>query len=247
MAYDTGRVFATGLAYLIIYYITQPGPANKLMLTYGNITLSLAKIIQVEPTTPMIALTWMIGSRCNYDCMYCPSELHDKTSRHPDLKKLKTAWQSFYQKTKNQQLPYKISFTGGEVTANKSFLPLIEYLTNGEFDIGQLIVTTNGSASLTYYKKLALLVDAISFSTHSEFIEEKTFFDKVSTINSIMIRPAKSFHLNIMDEFWNQDRIELYKAWCIKHNISHAINIINYEQGTRTYPIMQGTYNLEQV
>jgi MoaA/NifB/PqqE/SkfB family radical SAM enzyme len=209
--------------------------------------MTQAKIIQVEPTTPMLVLTWMIGSRCNYDCMYCPAELHDKTSAHPDLEQLKKAWQSLYQKTKDQHLPYKISFTGGEVTANKSFLPLIEYLTTGKFDIGQLIVTTNGSASLTYYKKLAQLVDAISFSTHSEFIDEGKFFDKVLKINSLMIRPKKSFHLNIMGEFWNYDRIELYKAWCIKHNISHSINTINYNQGTRDYPIMQGVYNLEQV
>ena len=179
--------------------------------------------------------------------MYCPSELHDKTSRHPDLEKLKTAWQSFYQKTKDQQLPYKISFTGGEVTANKSFLPLIKFLKNNGFNISQLLITTNGSASLNYYKQLAMLTDAISFSTHSEFIDEGKFFDKVLKINSLMIRPKKSFHLNIMDELWNQNRVELYKAWCIKHNISHAINIIDYNRGTRTYPIMQGTYNLEQV
>ena len=209
--------------------------------------MTQTKIIRVEPTIPMISLTWMIGARCNYDCMYCPSELHDKTSSHPDLEKLKTAWQSLYQKTKEQQLPYKISFTGGEVTANKSFLPLIEYLTTGEFDIGQLIVTTNGSASLNYYKKLARLVDAISFSTHSEFIEEKTFFNKALVINSMMIRPEKSFHLNIMNEFWNQDRIELYKSWCQEHNVGYSINTIDYSVQTRTDPILQGIYNLEQV
>ena len=206
-----------------------------------------AKIIRVEPTTTMISLTWMIGSRCNYDCMYCPAELHDKTSVHPDLEQLKTVWQSLYQKTKDHQLPYKISFTGGEVTANKSFLPLIEYLTSGEFNIGQIIITTNGSASLNYYKKLANLVDAITFSTHSEFIEEKLFFDKVLKINKLMVRPKKSFHLNIMDEFWNQDRINLYKSWCKVHNVSYSMNKINYDMQTRSSPLLQGVYDLEQV
>ena len=209
--------------------------------------MTVNKIVRVEPTTPMISLTWMIGSRCNYDCMYCPAELHDATSKHPDLKQLMAVWDSFYLKTKHIGLPYKISFTGGEVTANKSFLPLIKFLKNNDFNIGQLLVTTNGSASVNYYKQLAMLTDAISFSTHSEFINEGKFFDKVLKINSLMIRPQKSFHLNIMDEFWNQDRIELYKAWCVNHDISHSINIIEYDQGTRTYPIMQGTYNLEQV
>jgi molybdenum cofactor biosynthesis enzyme MoaA len=81
--------------------------------------------------------------------MYCPPELHDMTSAHPDLDKLKSAWASLYNKTQHLSLPYKISFTGGEVTANKQFLPLIEYLKS-EFNIGQIFVTTNGSASLTY-------------------------------------------------------------------------------------------------
>jgi hypothetical protein len=107
-------------------------------------------------------------------------------------------------------------------------------------------VTTNGSASLNYYKKLARLVNAISFSTHSEFIEEKTFFNKVLAIDSIMIRPEKSFHLNIMNEFWNQDRIELYKNWCQQHNVGYSINTIDYSSQTRPDPILQGTYNLEQ-
>ena len=205
------------------------------------------KIVRVEPTVPMISLTWMLGARCNYDCMYCPTELHDTTSGHPSLTQLKQVWQSLYTKTKHIGLPYKISFTGGEVTANKSFLPLIEYLRGESFDISQLLVTTNGSASLNYYKQLSNLVDAISFSIHSEFINESKFFDKVLKINSLMIRPQKSFHLNIMDEFWNQERIALYKSWCNKHNISYSINKINYDIQTRSNPTMQGIYNLEQV
>ena len=135
----------------------------------------LHKIINVRPTDSMISLTWMIGSRCNYDCMYCPTELHDNVSAHADLEKLKTAWHSMHEKTSDLGLPYKISFTGGEVTANKSFLPLIEYLQSGKFNIGQLLVTTNGSASQNYYRRLSQIVDCISFSTHSEFFNEKDF------------------------------------------------------------------------
>jgi MoaA/NifB/PqqE/SkfB family radical SAM enzyme len=205
------------------------------------------KIIRVEPTDSYIMLTWMIGSRCNYDCMYCPTELHDATSKGPEFEKLKLAWDSFYFKTKHIGLPYKISFTGGEVTAIKSFLPLIEYLRSDHFNLAQLLVTTNGSASVNYYRRLAELVHAISFSTHSEFFNEQEFFNKVKEIDQIMIRPERSVHVNIMDEYWNQDRIELYKSWCTKHNISYSTNLVDYDRQTRTQPIMQGTYNLEQV
>jgi organic radical activating enzyme len=207
-------------------------------------TLRNPIIIKVEPTVATVSLTWMIGARCNYDCMYCPTELHDMTSSHPNLEKLKDVWESFYKKTQEQNLPYKISFTGGEVTANKSFLPLIKYLQSGKFNIHQIFITTNGSASLRYYQQLAQLVSGISFSTHGEFIKEQEFFTKVAAINQLMIRPERSCHVNVMNEFWNKSRIELYTKWLTDHNISYSVNEINYIDQTRMYPILQGTYNL---
>ena len=207
----------------------------------------LEKIIRVEPTTSLISLTWMIGSRCNYNCMYCPSDLHDSTSKHPDMEKLKTTWNNFYKKTKHIGLPYKLSFTGGEVTANKSFLPLIEYLTAGNFDIKQIFITTNGSASENYYLRLSKLVTGISFSTHSEFFNEAEFFAKVHKINSVMIRPEKSVHVNIMDEYWNQDRILLYQSWLDKNNISNSINKIDYPNDNQIIPIIKGIKNIESI
>ena len=189
----------------------------------------------------------MIGARCNYDCMYCPKDLHDDTSPHPHLQKLQTAWQSFYSKTRNTELPYKISFTGGETTANKSFLPFIQYLRAGNFNIGQLLVTTNGSASERYYLQLATLVDAISFSTHSEFFNETEFFSKVISVNNIMIRPEKSVHVNIMDEFWNRNRMQIYTDFLSTNDISYSVNTIDYSQQTRSVPILQGKLNLDKI
>jgi MoaA/NifB/PqqE/SkfB family radical SAM enzyme len=186
------------------------------------------KIVRVEPAVPTVSMTWMIGSRCNYACSYCPPELHDDTSPHPDLDKLKQVWQNFYSKTQHTGLPYKISFTGGEVTANKSFLPLIEYLRS-DFDISQIVVTTNGSASTAYYLRLAELVDAISFSTHSEYWDEHKFFSTVTAVNEVMIRPKKSCHVNIMDEAWNRTNFLRYQELLNRHNVSNSINLIRYD------------------
>jgi len=208
----------------------------------------LEKIIQVTPTTPIISLGWMIGPRCNYACVYCPPELHDMTSKHPDLEKLKQVWNNFYNKTKHLGLPYKISFSGGEVTANKSFLPLVEYLRENEFNINQILLTTNGSASLKYYQHLSTLVDAISFSTHSEFFDEKEFFSKVKKINELMIRPEKSVHVNVMDEWWIPDRVVLYQKWLTDNNISHSVNRIHYSGDRRKIMLSaKGVKNIEQL
>lgn len=207
--------------------------------------LQLGKIISVQPVPEYFSITWMLGSRCNYDCMYCHADWHDMTSRPHDLETLKTVWKNIYSKSHTRRLKYKISFTGGEVTANKNFLPLVEWLRSEYNDIAMILITTNGSASLNYYRRLSQVVESISFSVHSEHINEKDFFHKVSEINDIMHRPAKSVHVNIMDEFWNKDRIPLYQDWLDKRDISHSINIIKYEYQTRTFPVMKGTLDLD--
>jgi organic radical activating enzyme len=170
----------------------------------------------------------MLGSFCNYNCSYCPDELHDTTSRPHELINLQTAWKNIYQKTQSMGLEYKISFTGGEVTANKNFLPFLEWLRSNYLDVAMILITTNGSASANYYTKLSTVVEAISFSTHSEFMNEEEFLIKAREINSIMIRPDKSFHVNIMDEPWNKEGISRYTTFLSQQNISYTVNEIFY-------------------
>ena len=203
------------------------------------------KIISVRPAQEQFSITWMLGSRCNYDCMYCPSDLHDKTSQSLALEVLKESWQKIHKKTQHSNLPYKLSFTGGEVTANKNFLPFTKWLRSEYSDVSMILLTTNGSASLNYYQRLTNYVEAISFSTHSEHMNEQEFFHKVEKINNIMIRPTKSVHVNIMDEFWNKDRIPKYQNWLAARGISHSVNQIGYSSQTRSFPILKGTLNLE--
>lgn len=186
------------------------------------------KIIKIEPTPKYYSITWMLGSFCNYDCSYCPSEWHDTTSRPHDLDTMKTVWRNIYEKTQHLGLKYKISFTGGEVTANKNFLPLVEWLKSEYLDISMIVVTSNGSASQNYYLKLTQFVEAISFSTHSEFMDEDKFFSSAIKINEAMLRPQKSFHVNIMNEPWNPNGIDRYKNVLDAHQISYSVNEIFY-------------------
>jgi organic radical activating enzyme len=177
--------------------------------------------------------------------MYCPTELHDNTSTPHSLETMQEVWRSIYNQTKHKNLPYKVSFTGGEVTANKNFLPLVQWLRSKYPEVAMVLMTTNGSASLNHYIKLSQCVESMSFSTHSEFMNEQEFFDKVDAINSVMTRPEKSVHVNIMDEYWNTDRIELYKKRLDKNNVSYSVNKIDYSKKTRDIIITQGIFNLE--
>ena len=205
----------------------------------------MKQIVSVSPLPEYFSVTWMLGLRCNYDCMYCPSEWHDDTSRPHDLETMQQVWKNIYEKTQHKNLPYKISFTGGEVTTNRNFLPLVDWLRNNYKDIAMILLTTNGSASWRYYKDLSQHVESISFSTHSEFMDEQRFFNTVKSVNELMVRPKKSVHVNIMDEHWNQDRIKIYQQWLDQHQISYSVTKINYDTGTRTYVLNQGKQNLE--
>ena len=114
----------------------------------------MTKIISVRPTEEYFSLTWRIDIRCNYDCMYCSPEWHDSSSRFKSLEELQNAWLTIFDKTKNLNLPYKISFTGGELTANKNFLPFVTWLKNNYSEyLFKVLATTNGSASTGYYQK----------------------------------------------------------------------------------------------
>lgn len=203
------------------------------------------RIVKIEPTETNFSITWRLGIRCNYDCMYCPADWHDNTSKHHSLNILKESWLSIYQKTKIQNLPYKISFTGGEVTNNKSFLPFIKWLKSDySNNISKLLITTNGSATLLYYKKLFNYIDNMSFSIHSEHIDEKKLFNMIIELKKA-IPSTKFLHVNIMNEFWNQDRIVYYQQLLVEHGISYNINEVDYNLQTRTHPIIKGKLNFE--
>ena len=71
-----------------------------------------------------IKVEWNLGKRCNYDCSYCPSEIHDNTSPHTNIEILKETVDKLASLGKS----IRLSFTGGEPTVNPAFIPFANYI-----------------------------------------------------------------------------------------------------------------------
>ena len=194
------------------------------------------KIIKIEPVNPTFTITWFLGLRCNFDCMYCPDEYHNLTDADLTLTELQSKWEVIFAKTQKRGLKYKLAFTGGEVTANKNFLPFLQWLDeNYKEYISEIGFTTNGSASKQYYLTAISIsiISFITFSTHSEFFNEQKFFDTVVEVHQRATMLRKSMHVNVMNEFWNTEKSKIYCKFLKEQHINHSLNEIDYSQKIR--------------
>jgi molybdenum cofactor biosynthesis enzyme MoaA len=198
------------------------------------------QIIKISPTEDVFSISWIMHIRCNYDCMYCPPSRHNDTDPLPSLEELKTHWQQIFDKTHQLKKPYKLSISGGEPTINKNVLPFIAHLRQDFAEhIHHINFITNGSASKQYYLRLCKLVDSLSFSTHTEFMDVEKFLDNIQACSDDMKNNNKSCHVNIMDEFWASDTVKTISAFCQDNQINYTVSPIDYSFQTRTYPLLR--------
>ena len=106
-----------------------------------------------------IKVEWNIGKRCNYDCSYCPSSIHDNFSPHTDYYTL----QNTVDKLASLGKPVRISLTGGEPCVHPDIERLITYIKSKNM---WLSVTTNGTRKPLWY--VLQLLDQYVFSLHFE-------------------------------------------------------------------------------
>jgi MoaA/NifB/PqqE/SkfB family radical SAM enzyme len=119
------------------------------------------KITSRWPHQSSIKIEWNLGKRCNYDCSYCPSSIHDNTSAHTDLEILK----STIDKLMTLGKPIRLSFTGGEPTVHPKFRELLQYCKH--VGISWISVTTNGTLPAEFYNTLP--IEQLVFSVHFEY------------------------------------------------------------------------------
>jgi len=152
---------------------------------------------------PLFSVSWILGRFCNYNCSYCwPYARSDKVD-HYDLEIYKRTIDEIKQQARsNGFTDFHFSFSGGEPTAYKDFLNLIDYYSSDITPKYQSFhMTSNCSPGLKWWKrlvsKLSLLDRAsVTASFHAEFTNETEFSEKLLflienqiyvTINQVMV------------------------------------------------------------
>jgi MoaA/NifB/PqqE/SkfB family radical SAM enzyme len=179
----------------------------------------MSKVAHIDPKeNEFIKIEWNLGRRCNYDCSYCPSEIHDNSSSHTDIKILKQTVDRLAALNK----PIKLSFTGGEPTVHPKFKELIKYCRLK--GISWISVTTNGTLPHEFYSELP--VDQIIFSLHFEydyFRVFKTVKKVFETHKNILI------HIMALHTHVNQAKNIIWLAGL--EGIPYAIRRIRWTEG----------------
>lgn len=196
-------------------------------------------IIRIEPYHKSFIVHWLLGNRCNYSCSYCPDIWHSYDSTDKSLKELQSSWLRILEVNYNKYKKYEIAFLGGENTLNKDFLPFVQWLNHEYKDvITNIGFITNGTASVKYYSEILNYCSWITFSTHSEFMDEEKFFTKLLKVSELAKHAGCKIKVNIMNESWHRERIKDYKEFLDKVKIDNYIHPIHdFEEGKLPLPI----------
>ena len=166
-----------------------------------------------------IKIEWNLGKRCNYDCSYCPSSIHDNTSPHTDIEILK----GVVDKLASLGKPVRLSFTGGEPCVHPKFQELVRYCKHK--GISWISVTTNGTLPFEFYTILP--VDQYVFSLHFEFDWKRVFETMLRVVSSSKIKVMAQ----IMAHHEHMDDVFMARARCIQESIPSTVRRIRWTEG----------------
>lgn len=112
----------------------------------------------------------IIGTTCNFKCSYCFKGCHDGRYRWPDVNDTETLKNNLSHMFDQYKIIGKekinLHFIGGEPTLWPQLEEVATYFKEN-YNV-RTIMSTNGSRTLRYWKKISKSFDLINFSIHNE-------------------------------------------------------------------------------
>ena len=195
---------------------------------------------------PLFSTSWILGRFCNYSCSYCWPYARSDIQDYQSLDVYKhTVDEIKRQARQNGFNQFHWSFSGGEPTAYKELIQLIQHLDDGPNTPYQSIhMTTNLSPGSKWWRAWChtardLQRRSITASFHAEHAKEQEFGDKCLqliydnvyvTINQVMVP----------EQFW-----ELYER--CERFVKRGINVTLKPQSDPTASFVVSGYTDEMI
>ena len=179
------------------------------------------KITSRWPHQDSVKVEWNLGKRCNYDCSYCPAEIHDNISPHTDINILESTVDKLCEIGKS----LRISLTGGEPCVHPDIEVLLEYLKIK--NISWINITTNGTRGYRWYLDNEMLYNHLVFSLHFEQDWHRIF----DTILKYYDATERDFFVNIMAHHGYIDNVRTVVKKFKEIGIKYAIRRIRWTEG----------------
>ena len=160
------------------------------------------KLIAVDAPEKYLSITWQVNNFCNYSCSYCnPGNWIGDQRNEEDsqlyINNLREIVQRYQQEGYKN---YKFFFSGGEPTAWRNFMPILEWIRS-ELPGATIAVNTNLSRPLGWWKKHYHFFDDIIASFHVEQCEKDKYLEKTQFLCDKI--PYLSSKILLHDErFW---------------------------------------------
>jgi len=135
-----------------------------------------------------LVVNWCFHNICNFKCSYCPTSLHDGSTKGPDLAIVLKACDNIITQSKKEKFFFE--FTGGEITYYRKFTELMTELKLRDVETG---IISNGSRDLKWWFEHKHLFDHICLSFHAEQGDMEHFYDVAALLNQTV-----TTHINIM-------------------------------------------------
>ena len=195
---------------------------------------------------PLFSTSWILGRFCNYSCSYCWPYARSDIQDYQSLDVYKhTVDEIKRQARQNGFNQFHWSFSGGEPTAYKELIQLIQHLDDGPNTPYQSVhMTTNLSPGSKWWRAWChaardLQRRSITASFHAEHAKEQEFGDKCLqliydnvyvTINQVMVP----------EQFW-----ELYER--CERFVKRGINVTLKPQSDPTASFVVSGYTDEMI
>jgi len=179
------------------------------------------KVTSCWPHQDQIKIEWNLGKRCNYDCTYCPSSIHDNFSPHTDIAILEATVDKLCEIGK----PLRISLTGGEPCVHPDIEDLFDYFKRK--NIFWVSLTTNGTRPARWYLQNEMFFNHLVFSLHFEYDWQRV----VRTINEFYDNTQSDFFVNVMAHHNHMDNVRKVVKEFREKGIRFAVRRIRWTEG----------------